>query len=483
MRRNLLLLVGWVLVLPGFSQDWAPINSTEKFCYTADEDYEIINNVLWVDSTEQMSDHTIYYFNKIVALCDTCSDTTYMLMDQPQFLLDHARVYDNGEWVFESSDQQFKILTNAQLNDEWLFDEENGITAEITALDHMDVIGEPDSIKIVHLSNDHSFTLTKNHGILQWFSPSLELIGIEGRDVGVIVPTFRNMYQNWSEGDVICYHSSVIIADEAVEQDDRFLKYTILDVVHSEDSIVIETSFLMRREYSTLNWSDISYDQGFTSLVFYPDILTEAYPNELVTDPRVFFNICPGGDSLIMKLDHHEWGGIKKSVLYVENDVTDISSIFTQVQEDVLAPVVWGSTWSSNWYNLPEYSDQFTFYESELYGFEWSFEYEVVGLIDDGDTLGIIYEDDVLLGTDNLTSNSDWLIYPNPTKDHISLHSSQTGNIVYQIYSYSGVFIGEQIISKTDDEVYIPVSQLSSGVYLIKLIQNDQTEVLKFMKE
>lgn len=252
------------------------------------------------------------------------------------------------------------------------------------------------------------------------------------------------------------------------------------NVIKNSDSIVFSIDYLHKQTY---NGSWPVYEQGTDTLVFYPDILTEAYPNEIVTDPQSFPNFFPGGDTLILKLDHHEWGGIRKTVIFMDSGVVDPTSIFTKVQEGILAPIEYESTWSYNWFNLPEYAADFTFYESELFGFEWSYKYDLVGFIDDGDTTGLIYPDDVLLGLNQYYTNSNSLIYPNPAIDQIYLHSSQTGNINYQIFNYSGLLVDEQTINKTAEDIIISVDGFSSGVYLVKLIQNNNTEVMKFVKK
>ncbi len=242
MKKNLPLFLMLLISFPAFSQNWAPINTTEKFCYTTDDDFEIINNVLWVDSIQDMGDHDIYYFNKIVAPCDTCADTTYMLLNQSQFLLDYVKVYENGDWVFTNDDQLFILKPEASQSESWVFDDENNITAVVMFYMDLDVLGEPDILKEIGLSNGESIILSQNHGIVHWMG-DYHLVGIEGRDLGNIVPTFRNMYQNWSEGDVFCYYRYSSICDEVCESNTYEYKYTIQGVSRFNDSILIYTTF------------------------------------------------------------------------------------------------------------------------------------------------------------------------------------------------------------------------------------------------
>jgi hypothetical protein len=489
MKRNLLLFLILLIGLPAFSQNWAPINTTEKFCYSSDDSLDIINNVIWVDSIQDMGDHDIYYFNKIVAPCDTCSDTLSMLLNQPQFLLDHAKVYNSGDWIFESENQHFLIKTQAGQDEEWTFDSDNNISASVTGFATWEVLGETDYWKVISLSNGESFALSQNHGLVNWMSGAYRLVGIEGRDLGTIVPTFRNMYRNWSAGDVICYHRHESFSDGENSHDNYYLKYTIQEVTSYEDSIIMEVSYLQKREYWLDYGGGIEYEQGEEVLFFYPDILTEAYPNEIIRDPLSFPYSQnglyeAGQDTMIMVLGHHEWGGVKKMALEKFDPTMGEFNLYTRGESDnILVPVNWENSLTANYYNHPEYAADFTFYESELYGFEWYYSHQLIGFIDDGDTTGTIYEDDILLGSQQLVNSSSWLVYPNPADDLIRLHSSQKGNIICQIYNDSGVLVDEQNFHKTEEEVSISLTGLSSGVYLMKIIQNEKTEVLKFLKQ
>lgn len=64
MRKIFFLLLS-AIAFSSFSQNWAPINTTEKFCYSSDDTLEIINNVLWVESFEQNGDEQVFQLNKI----------------------------------------------------------------------------------------------------------------------------------------------------------------------------------------------------------------------------------------------------------------------------------------------------------------------------------------------------------------------------------------------------------------------------------
>lgn len=466
MKKNLLLLLFLVMNIGLFAQDWEPINTSEKFCYSSDSDIQIINHVLWVDSTKQMSDHEIYYFNKVVSSCDTCSEPNYMLSHQPQFLLDQAKAYENGEWFFESYNQQFKILPDAQLNGEWLFDEENSITAQIYSNEYVEVFGAFDSLKLVSLSNGKMFTLSKNHGILEWLGEA-QLIGIEGRDLGVIVPKFEDMFSQVEEADVVCYFTYSASQWKNWEYRHNHLRYEVTGIEKSPDSVVLEAHYY--RKYSESEYGQVyEVTSGDTVLVFYPNTLTEAYPNELIG----------GIDYYISQIDYDNWGGLTKTNLSTSPGSGE--SITTYEPDNqfpyLLKPI--------GFYDYSKYSFSVAvgFMERDIDGFEWEDDNQVVGYIHNGISHGEIYSVDMFVGQEELSSNN-FLVYPSPANEFLKIQTKEAGEIQFQVFNISGQLVLDGKQEKTSADVDIDISELQNGVYIIqmnlgqKLIQN------KFIKQ
>jgi hypothetical protein len=282
------------------------------------------------------------------------------------------------------------------------------------------------------------------------------------------------MYANISAGDVVCLHSGYWWADETVEGWSKETRMDIVQVAKYQDSIVISANVTSNTSYYWKNAESV-VSKSYKNLVYYRDEYTDAYPNETI-------NISvPAIDAVIIsKLSEHQWGGIKKTQLVMPNEWgMNVSALIPC--EGLYSYELCVN--NSDELFLVEPSVKWGFSEFYEEGFEWGGHKELVGIIDNGDTTGTIYPIEMFVGTNQLTSNSNWLVYPNPTNDQVQLQSSQIGNITYQIFNYSGILIYEQPINKTDKEISIPVDGLSAGVYLLKLIQNNQTEVLKFMKE
>jgi hypothetical protein len=475
MRKFYLFLLS-AIAFSAFSQNWAPINTTEKFCYSHFEKTGFISNVLWVVSYEQNGDDQIYHLNKIARPVED-QDFDY-LVDEPQFLLDDIIVKPNGDWIFIDTfllpnpldiyDTLF-LKPQASLGETWDFTD--GIEASVTYLDETNIFGEPDSTKKISLSDGNFIILSKNHGIINWQGEYF-LEGIEGRDLGLIVPDFDDLYADVSEGDVACIHTSQWQADETVEGWWKKTRLDISSVVRYSDSIVIIAD--VHSKFHQYWKSDVILSKSIQTFVFYRDRYTEKYPNDTMRleHPNFFIEDL----IVVSKLDEHEWGGIKKSQVVLDSWNTNL----------VYCPGLYGNEFCSDYWTefvLFEQSVRFGFLEMQDEGFEWGGSDKLVGYIDNGVEYGEIYPLDMFVGTNQLTSNSNWLVYPNPTNDKVQLQSFQIGNITYQIFNYSGILIYEQPINKTDKEISIPVDGLSAGVYLLKLIQNNQTEVLKFVKE
>lgn len=476
MKKNLLLLLGLVVYIPSFSQNWAPINTTEKFCYSTDDTLDIINNVLWVDSFEQNGTQQVFQLNKIARPVEG-EDFQY-LFNEPQFLLDQITIQENGEWecldiFFTPLDtlETFSLFPNLGLNGSWNFT--NELQAEITDMGLMDVLGETDSVKTITLSDNSEIILSKEHGIVNWRS-QYQLVGIEGRDLGVLVPDFDDMYANISAGDVVCLHSGYWWADETVEGWSKETRMDIDQVAKYQDSIAISAYVTSNTSYYWKHAESLA-TKSYKNLVYYRDEYTEVYPNETIT-----INVPTSDAVIISKLSVHQWGGMKKTQLVMPNEWgMNISAL---IPCESLYSYELCSDYSDELF-LMEPSVNWGFTEFYEEGFEWGGHNELIGIIDNADTLGTIYPLEMFVGTNQLTTTSNWLVYPNPAKDQMYLHSSQTGMITYQIFNYSGILEEEQTINKTAEEISISTDGFSSGVYLIKLINNHQTEVLKFIKD
>ena len=79
-----------------------------------------------------------------------------------------------------------------------------------------------------------------------------------------------------------------------------------------------------------------------------------------------------------------------------------------------------------------------------------------------------------------LGDNSAMSVYPNPTHDVLNIKNLKSSNARVQIYNGQGQLV---LVSKLDETQRIDVRALKSGLYTIKLFDNDNYSVSNFMKK
>jgi len=90
---------------------------------------------------------------------------------------------------------------------------------------------------------------------------------------------------------------------------------------------------------------------------------------------------------------------------------------------------------------------------------------------------------ETLLGVNDFETGSSFNLYPNPTRTvlNIELKNSAT-NVTYEVYDV----LGKQILNQSLTSESLPqidVSNLNSGLYLIRISLGDKTETKRFIKQ
>lgn len=84
------------------------------------------------------------------------------------------------------------------------------------------------------------------------------------------------------------------------------------------------------------------------------------------------------------------------------------------------------------------------------------------------------------LGTEDFSTNNYFQIYPNPSSDFLTIQFKNSEKEEIQIYNSIGELVKKATISNNHT---IDVSELSSGTYLIHLINSDKLLTHKFIKQ
>jgi uncharacterized delta-60 repeat protein len=98
---------------------------------------------------------------------------------------------------------------------------------------------------------------------------------------------------------------------------------------------------------------------------------------------------------------------------------------------------------------------------------------------------GLVRNNLVAIGGETSLSTADFSknnisLYPNPVKEILNISLSESTRIKsYEIYD----FLGKKIVSKNTTENYINVSNLSNGIYILKVTSSEGIMTNKFIKE
>lgn len=475
MKRSFLIFVILILSTNIFSQDWAPINTTEKFCFEKDIEGRI-SNVLWVDSTKSFSDYDVYYLNKMVY-----NEGSTAFLGIKQFLLDSIIVRENDAWEFctkyPNGNYHFTLYPLADLNDSW--DYSDGTNASITNKDTMSIFNEIDSIKTITIGNSVNIILSKNHGIIKWKN-QYELIGIEGRELGITTIRFENMFSRISVGDIICRNTGHWEADDVLTGWESKYRYEVLNIEREPDQISIEVHSLSSTSYSyKLNFPEKS--SLITTLIFHPNIFTDTYLNEAkFISSYEYPHPKPWIDGYMVFIESpHKWSGLTKTHNIYETLNYGPTSLYFDCNDTPNA--ICANPYQDEGVIL-ERSQDFGFVEYENFGFEWGNWDKLVGVIDDGVTYGEIYPEDMFVGQNEMDKQSNLFIFPSPARDIIHVNSSFNGLIEWSIFDITGNILMHKQEIYNNDNLQISIKQIPNGVYFLQMQLGKETLRERFLK-
>ena len=100
--KKFVLLITLISTLGVSAQNWNPINLNSEYNYKIDT-AQLITNTIFVDSFSVSGNDSIYYLNRIMTNCDTCSNTSYKLKNQPQFLMRLVIKKTDSLFIFQDS--------------------------------------------------------------------------------------------------------------------------------------------------------------------------------------------------------------------------------------------------------------------------------------------------------------------------------------------------------------------------------------------
>ncbi len=245
--RSLVFSFALVSSVIGHAQIWALLNPAYKYNYSNDGS-DTISNRIFVTHIDTLGvDSFRYELNRVGVWCDTCPGTQQgggWLVNQAQFLGLSATVTPNA-WMLEWSDHQLMIRTTAAIDESWSYDPGQSLMATVTSLDEGQVLGVPDSIKVISLSDGGTISISKEHGLIEMPVSNggiVRTIGIQELGLGALIPAPEAFFA-LTPGDVVQYHTEGLSDNNAYSQSSEFdIKYTITDRYEDADTLVLTYS-------------------------------------------------------------------------------------------------------------------------------------------------------------------------------------------------------------------------------------------------
>jgi hypothetical protein len=468
---------------PGIGQQWRPLTSNEKFNFRIDS-AGYISNSIWVDSIKIENGDSVFFLNRVVTKCDTCYYPYWRLCNQPQFLQKKIIQNPGGLYIFQEPGKYY-LKTLAPLNASWLFDSVASITAQVVNKSFELIFNIYDSIKTIQLSNGDTIRLSKNHGILKFPDFNLDqhyhLEGIEGRNIGIVIPKFADFF-NFNVGDIFQYkggwHSYAIppsggggLSKITINSRDSSYGY----YAYEATAIGCYWPDYMGMHGDTTHYYEIEtlvYNDSITHFCNY-------YPLQIMEDQVDVNAAGPNSSYMIITKDTNQL-------------ITKSSREDNPIDPDLL--YIHGSYWSPSYpYEvlIPDGNSFIRKYKTglgltrEYYMiFEYMSDHELIGYVKNGDTVGIIYPDYVILESIKENENGRiCTVFPNPANNKVIISFKETpkDRVIVEIFSSDGRMVLKKLFEKSIEKMETDVHELGKGMYYIKIHSNGNDIVKKLI--
>ncbi len=474
------------------AQNWQVVEPNTVYNYQADS-ADFITNTIKVDSVGQEEGNTVFYLNRIMTPCDTCSSEHYALSNQAQFLMRKVLKPSDSLFIFKDPNT-LVIKPFKHINNTWVSDEDNNISAVITFEGQMQIeaLNQMDSVKKIVYSDGKEILLSKNYGIitvLENNTPLYNLVGIENANgrIGEYNPTFHDFF-DWKVGDVFQSKSEF---NNIGGMGYGKTKFTITSKEVRGDSIIYSVEGWKWR-YSVSEDGYIAEDTAmqFTSTSVFVDSI-EHFANKTnaqMVDLRTCRDIYTFKDNDIESFSPYYFTRVHlgknngRVFKIVDAEFDNVFGFYTPSSdnENIFVPTSEGELGLLSFYR---YTEGLGLSSYNLMFFEGSESYAITGKIHQGDTIGHIDSDSYFEELASISENKiaeSISIYPNPVKTNELLHiKTQYAITSYSIYNLSGVLLDKGISQNKQ----IPIKNLKSGVYILELQVNNRTIRKKLLIE
>lgn len=483
--------------------------------------YPIIDLQIWIDSTTMNNSDSIYYFNKKIIACDTCSEPAIIINQSLDYGLfnDYYIKNNQGQYIFVYKGDSLIVDPSMSLGDSILSDYTSNLSAKIQVDSSLGLVFTGgvvlDSIKKIEyydINNTltYEILISKNYGIQKFKDIAVNanetnLMGIEEREVGLLQLDWKHTF-DFNVGDVLCY----------IDVYRHNLNYTYntskVEFLNRQD---IGSDTIIYNVIINRKWEMHGFPSGMgtaidtINLVLTKDlIVTETYYPELYNNGFRDISRLELRDNEL-NLDYYhgfntfDKGFAPKNFLF-DGTGRQYKYISYNYGLENNFPTTWGINapnfdvdTMSNVYYFDHYSNIESLQEvygrglGLVYRYEHQFEgyncHSLIGYVKGIDTVGTILSDQVFLSNQYLpsvnTPKFNIELYPNPIDKYFTVKLNglqKTGTIKFVLSDLFGKIVLN--FSKEAQESYdLEVGDLNAGVYLLQL-KNDQGILLGFKK-
>ncbi len=467
-------------------QNWSLFDQNKTYHYKH-SDSVFITNTIQIDSVNETALDTNFYFRTRIEICDTCTVIPFQALDGILYRAFAPEIFGfsslNTVATNEYSIADGVIKYHSQLSDSWSFNSGLGITATLVNTGEMLLFGSLDSIKTIQLSTLDTIIISKNFGIIRY--PDFDnagkyflLSGFQNSEnaYGEYVPDMWQIYA-FQVDDVFCYNSSRTHPDNAQISSSQ-IKIKILEDLSVTDTLIYKIKLYRTTHYEywgpSPEFADPPYTTSGTSIHLikipfhnflaqncsgmYPLTPSEIFESQLYPpsntslhfyDPNQQCSTEDGQEFAYISSEYNStYGYLKKikqynfytdSLCYISNDILSNNNIL--------------------------YGEGIGLYSNNYGCFETMDSDLLVGSVLNGIQAGTIYNFPEDLGIDNSTQ-TDFLLYPNPASDQIQLDANFQE---LQVYSLNG----QLILHIQNPGQTIAVGDLEKGMYMVKAIDVD----------
>ncbi len=525
------LLIGNVLS----AQNWSPLNVDETFYF--DSGGADLTGIR-VDSVAMVEGDTVWYTNlfaeihpEIPAESIFCSEPdaeTAIL--EAGFLQFEVIPSEDGVFQFQNPDT-FSIHTLAPVGASWVFAEtgEETITATVSDIVYTEVLGQPDSVKMIGLSDDRTVQLSQNHGLIAFESTEgddFSLSGISDRQVGTY-PLGRHEIFDFEVGDVFVYYKNYsATSDEYIKTLQRI---EITSVTESGDGVI---NIDFHRASYRRTWELQNFSGNYILVETAPFFGAGTYSVALNIEEAHIADAVPGSYFLAEEMEEENllwlssdfgWPGYHKNV-YI--DTLNSRAVKMIGGSDAFSPALiaaaenFGNDMSAGYpenevvfqqfFNTQGFNFSSALHIGDTTTMEFSSAYcaNISSATAFGEGLGVLsvatysglnhsmatmvgyrkgteefgYVPDVseILSVRELSELSEVSVYPVPANDQLRFNAENTDAVT--VYDITGKPVYNQSLSGTRHQ--LDVTFLSSGMYFGHLLKDGQPKArFKFVKK